>query len=234
MVISNSIFHFVSFQKMVSMSQSQQLLTALGVLCLSTLICRAYAEQSTNTRLKRDSGFWKRDAGFWKRHAYDDNELDQEELDKRAKYFLGKRPSKFFLGKREYDFDDEDLEEDWKRGMRQPFLGKRGMRQPFLGKRAMRQPFLGKRDDGLEEPDLDDIELADEDLDKRAKYFLGKRAKYFLGKRGSSSNLDDLLKRARYFLGKRSVESVDGDEDVEKRQKYFLGKRSAEKAEESN
>jgi len=125
----------------------------------------------------------------------------EEEKEKRAKYFLGKR-AKYFLGKREGD-----------KRMKY-FLGKRADESEGefdeLIKRA--KYFLGKR---AGQP-------------KRAKYFLGKReseeddeedrkrAKYFLGKRTA----EDDEKRAKYFLGKRTVE------DEEKRAKYFLGKRS--------
>jgi hypothetical protein len=194
------------------------------------------AEDESNSRLKRDAGFWKRDAGFWKRNADMLDEVNEDDVDKRAKYFLGKRPSKFFLGKRDWEGEEDELqEEDWKRGLRQPFLGKRAMRQPFLGKRA--RYFLGKRDDESDNIESDmNMEMANEDLEKRAKYFLGKRAKYFLGKRGSSSDLDALLKRAKYFLGKRSEEDekIDYDNELEKRQKYFLGKREMDKIEKSN
>ncbi len=254
-VLNNHITqnYFLSLQKMVSMGHCQQILAFIGILVFSTICTEATIAGNTaicsscnidsagcfqenpaylnclNDRRKRESGFWKRDAGFWKRDAYDEGEELDDDTDKRARYFLGKRPSKFFLGKRDWDQYDSLVDEDLKRGrIRQPFLGKRGYRQPFLGKRA--RYFLGKREDDFE-PEIDDDDLLDQYMDKRARYFLGKRAKYFLGKRESSSNLDDLLKRAKYFLGKRSVEE---DKVDEKRQKYFLGKRSAEDAEESN
>ena len=151
----------------------------------------------------------------------DDNDVDKRArhfLGKRgggrSSYFLGKRPRNNFLGKRsdEVTMDDEMwgvdpdvLSGDSDKRRWRPFLGKRP--QPFLGKRA--KYFLGKRDDENE------FSL---DEDKRAKYFLGKRA--------DDSEFDfDEEKRAKYFLGKRDDES-DSDFEAEKRAKYFLGKRA--------
>ncbi len=184
---------------MVFMCHYQQILAFVGVLVFPTLcteattsaitaICSSCSIDSADCfqdnpaylnclkdMQRRESGLWKSDAGFLRRDAYDEGEELDDDTDKRARYFLGKRPSKFFLGKRDWDQYDSLVDENLKRGrIRQPFLGKRRYRQPFLGKRA--RYFLGKREDEINDDHLGDYK------DKRARYFLGNRAKYFLGK----------------------------------------------------
>ena len=179
----------------------------------------------------------------------EDNEVDKranyflgKRVIGRSSYFLGKRPRNNFLGKRSGEFNvDNDMWEDSenhqtsvenKRRMK-PFLGKR--RQPFLGKRA--KYFLGKREDGLEHNyDTDKYILGEQSDDSEYGLDEDKRAKYFLGKRSDEQNYDfDAEKRAKYFLGKRARyflgKRVDDDSDTWdaiddlKRAKYFLGKR---------
>jgi len=156
-----------------------------------------------------------------------DQDLIENDDEKRAKYFLGKRGSgnnKYFLGKRGWGFPDSS--------------------EPSMGRRA--KYFLGKRSDD----NVDELLDLYDDEEKRAKYFLGKRAKYFLGKRdddkrmkyflgkrsADSGELNELIKRAKYFLGKREGQpkrakyflGKRADSEEDKRAKYFLGKRTAE------
>jgi len=127
--------------------------------------------------------------------------LLEDDEEKRAKYFLGKRGgnTKYFLGKRGWGFrTSSEMDRS---------------NEPSLRRRA--KYFLGKRsDEGLEDPYANEEE-------KRAKYFLGKRAKYFLGKRDGD-------KRMKYFLGKRADDSDDEFDELIKRAKYFLGKRDGQ------
>lgn len=167
--------------------------------------------------------------------------IPYEELQKRLRHFIGKRPSDNFES-------SNDLSEPAEKRMRY-FVGKRATGEQneqeddisdadeiakrmryFVGKRSRLRYFVGKRDD-------DDIEpSADDELQKRMRYFVGKRRyfigkrRYFIGKRDGTDDDDDIApsekrSRLRYFVGKRVSSANPSKDELEKRMRYFVGKR---------
>ena len=180
---------------------------------------------------------------------------EDDDLEKRARMFVGKR-AHMFVGKR----SEEDFDEDYEKRARM-FVGKRDYSAPqFVGdaseladKRA--RMFVGKRNPmfvGKRDKDLEDFEIEE---GKRARMFVGKRlsdfdnppdeletekrARMFVGKRSDAfDTLSDELdsKRARMFVGKRSDElnALSDELDEEKRARMFVGKRTSDLSELSH
>lgn len=169
---------------------------------------------------------------------------EDEENEKRARMFVGKR-ARMFVGKRPRMFvgkrDDEESELDEKRN--RMFVGKRPYMDDedqkrarmFVGKRA--RMFVGKRSD---DDDAEDEKRAhmfvgkrshEDAYEKRARMFVGKRPRMFVGKKSDEFDDEEAReeeKRNRMFVGKRARMFVGrrSDFDDEKRARMFVGKRA--------
>jgi hypothetical protein len=156
------------------------------------------------------------------KHNVLEEENAADDVDKRARPFLGKRSEELEsqleadLLAQQQQFNADSL----KRA--RPFLGKRseaGDVEQYDEKRA--RPFLGKRTQDNEQyfssEDLNSLE-------KRARPLLGKREQQELLRFGA-------YKRPRPFLGKRIIdgeEALGMEQDKRSKARPFLGKRSVD------